>query len=165
MAKIWLYWQLRSNKTDAVGTVRINKKNMPTQLKKKLKRWEIVACVCTELLAMKWMDKCQVYMLSTIHDAAMTMVKTCHGFDVQKTVVTYKNRLLYLADQMLTAYSTERKHSKICGPSSYLSIIARSLLLKRCNVVLNKPPRIIAKKSNDQCFHIPYTLNTDPQHR
>src|SRR6218665_265623 len=37
-----LYRQLALNKTDAVGTVRLNRKNMPLDLKKKIKRGETI---------------------------------------------------------------------------------------------------------------------------
>ncbi|KAG8235331.1 hypothetical protein J437_LFUL003614 [Ladona fulva] len=43
--------------TDAVGTVKITFKGIPTILKKKLKKGEVVRAKCGKLVALKWRDK------------------------------------------------------------------------------------------------------------
>uniref|UniRef100_A0A6P7H2B1 PiggyBac transposable element-derived protein 4-like n=1 Tax=Diabrotica virgifera virgifera TaxID=50390 RepID=A0A6P7H2B1_DIAVI len=56
--------------TDALGTVRINRKNLPTQVtKKKLKKGENAAAYRKKLMCLKWSDKKDITMLSTTHDA------------------------------------------------------------------------------------------------
>ena len=64
-----LFEPLRRNKTGACGTVRKNRKGL-TALTTKLKRGESHYCHKDILLALKWQDNKEVYMLSTIHSTA-----------------------------------------------------------------------------------------------
>lgn len=53
-------------KTNVIGTVRSNRKNMPKDLcSVKLKKGEYVIRSCNRILTLKWKDKRDVYMLST----------------------------------------------------------------------------------------------------
>ena len=51
------------------GTVRCNRRGLPPEMKAKLRKGEMVASTAEEgMMALKWMDKRPVHMLSTIHD-------------------------------------------------------------------------------------------------
>lgn len=65
---------LLQNNTNAIGTVRSNRKNMPKDLASlKLKKGEIAARSSRGVLALKWSDRKDVYLLSTKHkNAEMT---------------------------------------------------------------------------------------------
>lgn len=65
-----LFLWLHTRTTNACGTVRKNRKNMP-KIDNKLKKGEISFRSSGELLAMKWCDKREVWMLSTCHSADM----------------------------------------------------------------------------------------------
>jgi hypothetical protein len=62
-----LFESLYNAKTTAVGTVRINRKEMPLALKQKLKIGEVVVRQRGSLTALKWRDKRDVCVLSTKH--------------------------------------------------------------------------------------------------
>ncbi|KAG8239202.1 hypothetical protein J437_LFUL018792 [Ladona fulva] len=57
--------------TDAVGTVKITRKGIPTVLKKKLKKGEVVSTKCRKLVALKWRDKHNVSIPTTRHSIEM----------------------------------------------------------------------------------------------
>ena len=60
---------LVANRTDAVGTVRYNQKNLSAIVKKiKMKKGETIAHYKGKLIHLKWKDKKDVNMLSTIHN-------------------------------------------------------------------------------------------------
>ncbi|KAG5881450.1 hypothetical protein JTB14_025827 [Gonioctena quinquepunctata] len=67
-----LYNLLWSQKTNACGTVKQNRKNMPA-LKNKLKAGETEAYNSSNLLAIKWHDKREVALLSTFHISEMVV--------------------------------------------------------------------------------------------
>lgn len=71
-----LFSVLQNQNTNVVGTVRKNRKHMPKQLASfKLKKGEYRMLSCRGLLALKWKDRKDVYMLSTKH-ANVGMVDT-----------------------------------------------------------------------------------------
>ena len=60
---------LVANRTDAVGTVRYNRKNLSAIVNKaKLKKGDTIAQYKGKLIHLKWKDKKDVNMLSTIHN-------------------------------------------------------------------------------------------------
>jgi len=65
-----LFLELFNQGARAVGTVKKNRSGMPS-LKDKLNRGERICRHCESMLAVKWMDKSEVYILSTIHDSRM----------------------------------------------------------------------------------------------
>lgn len=127
-----LFQHLREQQTDAVGTVRLNRKNMPAELKKKIGKNQVVSAFSKNLMAMKWMDKREVTMLSTFHNNAMAMIKNRRGEDKQKpvSVVSYTNHMgaVDLADQMLTTYPTERKRRKIWYKKQFCHLLNQMIL-------------------------------------
>jgi len=111
-----LFRQLVENDTDAVGTVRLNRRNIPQELKKKIARGQVVTRYCGKLMALKWHDKKDVSMLSTFHTGAVQDVAG-HGGTRKKPVVIcdYNANMgaVDVSDQMLTSYPSERKRHKV----------------------------------------------------
>ncbi|ROT63961.1 hypothetical protein C7M84_018125 [Penaeus vannamei] len=66
-----LFHYLSSRKTNAVGTVRLNRKFMPKDLKVSARGDVDFRTSATGMLAMSWMDRKPVHMLSTIHGPDM----------------------------------------------------------------------------------------------
>lgn len=52
-----LFRELIANDTDAVGTVQLNRRNVPADLKKKIARGQVVTRYSGKLVALKWHDK------------------------------------------------------------------------------------------------------------
>ena len=70
-----LYDILLKNKTDAVGTVRCNRKNLSAVVnRKKLKKGETVKQYKGKIMHLKWKDKKDVNMLTTIYEGEMEEV-------------------------------------------------------------------------------------------
>ncbi|KAL2717623.1 piggyBac transposable element-derived protein 4-like [Vespula squamosa] len=113
-----LFLQLRAQKTNVIGTVRSNKQNMPKNLAiNKLKRGEYLYRTCNGLLALRWKDKRDDYLLSTKH----TMVELTEVTRKQhkKTlkpncVIEYKKGMagIKLQKQMLACFPIMRKFIK-----------------------------------------------------
>lgn len=63
-----LFTNLHSENFNVIGTVRSNRKNMPKDLSSiKLKNGQMASRSARGLLALKWLDRKNVYMLSTVH--------------------------------------------------------------------------------------------------
>jgi hypothetical protein len=121
--------KLLKHKTDSYGTVRSTRKEMPPELTKSaLKKGETLAYQRGKLMAMKWVDKKDIYLLSTHHNSALAPVP-----NEKKNVPTMKPELVLdynltmggvdRADQNLTYYESVRKRTKI-----YYKKIFRHLL-------------------------------------
>lgn len=122
--KIFEY--LLQHDTDAIGTVRSNRKNMPKELTElKLKKGEIAARSSRGILALKWSDRKDVYLLSTKHaNAQMTDTgkKTIHrGGRTEpnnamkpKCVIEYNHGMggVDRQDQVLACFPVMRKFLK-----------------------------------------------------
>ena len=64
-----LFQDLRCLGFGACGTVRTNRRGVPEEVKSRIQKGEIVTTMIDDsLMALKWMDKRPVTMLSTIHD-------------------------------------------------------------------------------------------------
>ncbi|UYV62249.1 PGBD5 [Cordylochernes scorpioides] len=67
-----LFNHLWEKKTLAVGTVRHNRKGLPKKaFSKKLKKGESLFCQNSQLLALKWRDTRDVFMIATTQDSSM----------------------------------------------------------------------------------------------
>ena len=67
---------LYKRKMHACGTVRKNRKSLPIAVTQaKLKQGETVFCCKNNLLALKWLDKREVYILSGLHKATNVISK------------------------------------------------------------------------------------------
>ena len=70
-----LFHDLYQQQTGACGTLRVNRKGVPADLKTvKLKKGESVAMTNGTLQILKWKDKRDVHMCTTIHDASFVDV-------------------------------------------------------------------------------------------
>jgi len=95
-----LFEILIQNKTDAYGTVRCNRRDLPSKFaKEKLKNGEVAAWQNSKTLALKWKDEKDVWILSTVHDAASSVVKSKGCKEVLKlnVVLDYNHTMGYYA--------------------------------------------------------------------
>ncbi|XP_023288038.1 piggyBac transposable element-derived protein 4-like [Orussus abietinus] len=118
-----LFLRLHNQKTNVIGTVRNTRKNMPKDLApKKLKPGEYLYRACNGLLAVRWKDKRDVYMLTTKH-ASVELIEVRDRHDRTKLkpncVIEYNNGMggIDLNDQIcLTTqdawYLQEVKHQQ-----------------------------------------------------
>ena len=123
-----LYEFLLLNRTDAYGTVRPNRRDMPSGFpNKKLGKGQVAAWQKGKMLALKWRDKKDVSLLSTVHNTSTAMVHTKGGKDVLKpqVVLDYNHTMggVDRADQAMTFYPAMRKQQK-----KYYKKIFRHLL-------------------------------------
>ncbi|XP_040072194.1 piggyBac transposable element-derived protein 4-like [Ixodes scapularis] len=63
-----LFQYLQGKQTNACGTVRQNRKGLP-KFKKKMRRGEVESFHTDTLLALKWFDKREVHLLTSMHEA------------------------------------------------------------------------------------------------
>lgn len=108
---------LLQRQTDAYGTVRSNRQGMPAEFRKeKLPRGSIVAWQKGKTIALKWKDKKDVCLLSTVHDVSTVNVQTKSKQIVAKprVVVDYNCTMgrVDRADQAITFYPVVRKQQK-----------------------------------------------------
>ncbi|XP_071479178.1 piggyBac transposable element-derived protein 4-like [Diadema antillarum] len=116
-----LFTELFKRKTHACGTVRMNRKGIPKDLKpnRKLKRGESFFKRCKELLVMLWHDKRDVTMLSTIHSSSFSDTQKrdrVTGEPIQKPdiVLDYNSYMggVDLSDFLTNQYADMRKSLK-----------------------------------------------------
>ena len=112
-----LFHHLQSRKTSAIGTVRTNRKFMPRLEVKKKGEISYMASL-TGMLALAWMDKKQVTMLSTLHSDGKTgtvETRTRGGQTKTKTkplvVLDYNKGKagVDVSDQMAVSYPIRRR--------------------------------------------------------
>lgn len=96
-----LFLTLHQKKTNVIGTVRKNRKNMPKDFPQRiLKKGECVWRCCNNLIALRWKDRRDVYMISTKHES-VEMVEQSDK-QLQKETVDHQ-------DQMLSCFPIMRK--------------------------------------------------------
>lgn len=104
------------NQTDTYGTLRLNRKEVPEQLKrKKLKKGEVLAFQRGKVMTLLWKDKKDVAMLSTIHNPAMDVIETRQEpVKKPKVVCEYNHTMggVDKVDQQLVDYPIPRKRGK-----------------------------------------------------
>lgn len=107
---------LVANKTDIYGTVRLNRKEMPPAIKDvKLKKGEVVAFRRGKVMTLRWKDKKDVTLLSTIHNAKMLQITKRDKVKEKPAVVHDYNDTMGgvdRVDQMLASYPLPRKRGK-----------------------------------------------------
>lgn len=113
-----LFSYLFANKTNACGTVKANRKGMPV-MNKKLKMGDIECKASQNILAIKWHDKRDVKLLSTIHTnelAPSNKIDQNTGENVLKPVaiLDYNKNMgsVDRSDMMLSTTETVRKSVK-----------------------------------------------------
>ena len=110
---------LHKRKMHTCGTIRKNQKSLPLAVTQaKLKQGETVFCHKNNLLALKWMDKREVYILSGLHKTTNVISKKTNykGQKVNKPQPVFLcNRYMSgvdLTDQFLQYYSFLHKSVK-----------------------------------------------------
>jgi len=99
--------------TDCVGTLKLNRKNVPKEVKdKKLEKGEIIARHSGPFTVLKWRDKRNVTMVSTYHNADTQRISN-KDKETEKPlcVIDYNHNMggVDLKDQLLHMYMVERK--------------------------------------------------------
>ena len=116
-----LYRKKNSKKhhTQACGTVRINRRGFPEPVKQaKLRRGEVSAYRSSELLALKFKDKRNVTMLSTIYNEEMVQGRRNAAQQKPKCISDYNKYMggggggVHRTDQLLQPYEIARKSLK-----------------------------------------------------
>lgn len=109
---------LIAEKTDLVGTMRSNRKNLPKEIRtEKLKKGKIIAFQKGKMCALKWKDKKDICMLSTIHNAtteSVTSTKTKKVKVKPSVVVDYNRHMggIDKSDQCLSYYPVTRNQQR-----------------------------------------------------
>lgn len=108
--------KLVKQRTDCVGTMRINRRGIPEEIKTiKLAKGETIAMFRKKQMIMKWLDKKYITMISTIHDNTMIEIEK-RDKTIQKpaVVLSYNKDMggVDLSDNFLHFYSLDRTHLK-----------------------------------------------------
>jgi len=127
-----LFRHLSVQGTDAVGTLRLIRKNVPNDIKKQIPRGSVVSRYSGRLLALKWKDKKDVSMLSTFHNDAVCTTVSKRGSQQQKpqVIADYNNHMgaVDQSDQMLVAYPSERKRHRVWYKKLFRHLVNQSVL-------------------------------------
>ena len=158
---------LAEHETDTVGTVRVVRKDVPRKVKEsKLKKGEIVAEYRKKSMVLKWKDKKDVCVLSTIHDGSVVKVKSRRGKEVDKpkAVANYNAYMggVDLSDNLLVHFSTARNRLKKYYRKVFRHMLDMSVLnafiaykalggkVVRREFILRLSERMIAKYAGDR---------------
>ena len=103
--------------TDTIGTVPVTRKDVPLKIKDtKLKKGEIVAAYRKKSGLLKWKDKKDVCVLSTLHNDSMVKVKSMRRKKMirPKAVADYNSNIggIDLFANFLVHFSTARNNLK-----------------------------------------------------
>ena len=156
-----LFEKLCKNETDAIGTLRQNRKGVPAEIKQaKLKKGEHVSAYKDKLMIMKWKDKKDICLMSTTHDARMVS-RSVRSQDLTKpkVVLDYNSKMggVDLSDAYLVSYRSTRKRMKkyyqkhfrhfidICCLNSYLLYVKTGGKMKRMDFQLKLIENMIQK--------------------
>lgn len=144
---------LLKRSTDIYGTTRATRKDLPPGFAKaKLKKGEMVAFQRGKCLAVQWMDKKLVTVLSTVHSAEMARFIDKMGKETLKpeVILDYNHTMggVDRADQMLASYSVPRKRKKI----SYKKIFQHLLDEATYNSF------VLYQKGGGRASHLEYRL-------
>ncbi|KAK2562670.1 PiggyBac transposable element-derived protein 4 [Acropora cervicornis] len=140
---ITLLQYLRDNDTLACGTIRKNRKGFPDAVSKaKLRQWgESIAYRSDALLALKFKDTREVYILTTIHDERMQNVRNrrnpANPIQKPKCIVDYNHHMggVDRTDPLLEPFKVARKsmkwYKKLAMHLIQLSLLNSFLLYKK----------------------------------
>ena len=138
------------NGTNAVGTIRANRKGVPKQLTQhKLKKGELKALYNGRLMLLKWKDKKDVHILSNFHDASVKSVgkmpiKPIFCYDYNDTMGGVD-----LSYCFLSLYPSARKHLKKYYQKQFRHILDMAIL----------NAHILFKKSGAKDSRLTFILN------
>lgn len=107
---------LLERKTDSYGTLKKNRKGLPTDFAtKKLKLGETVVFHKNKLMVVRWKDKKDIHMISTIHKGAI-VEKTIRNKTVKKPDCIFDYNIMMggvdRSDQCMDPYAVARKRLK-----------------------------------------------------
>ena len=116
-SSVFLFDYLASHKTDVIGTVRKNRRDLPKEVTSaNLKKGQTKVMFRKKLMLLKWKDKKDVLIMSTIHDDKMETIKIRGGAEKQKPVacIEYKDNMtgVDIMDQCLSTNNVARNHIK-----------------------------------------------------
>ncbi|CAF1529764.1 unnamed protein product [Didymodactylos carnosus] len=111
-----LYIELVKQKTDAVGTVRFNRRGLSINFRHiKLEKNEGIVRYYKKVLALKWLDKKYVNMLLTYHKDDITIIHK-RGTQIEKPTCVHEYNVtrggIDLTDQQIAPYCLPRKRMK-----------------------------------------------------
>ena len=134
---------LLDHNTDCIGTLCINRKHLPQDIKnaKNLKTGGILVRYDTKtnIICTKWWDKKDVHMLSTCVPNIIVTVKRAGNEKIIPHVIHEYNRSMRgidRADQMLTTYKSERKRVKKWYKKIFMYLISACAF--NANIIKNK---------------------------
>lgn len=108
-----LFRHLYLQQTVACGTVRVNRKGFPQRLvNTKLKNGELASMRNEEILALKWKDKRDVYVLSSIHKETSVEIQGRQGLVQKPDCINDYNQFMGgvdFNDQMMQPYRATRR--------------------------------------------------------
>ena len=152
--------------TDTIGTVKVARKDVPAKIKDaKLKKGEVVAAYRKKSMVLKWKDKKDVCVLSTLHDDSMMQVKSRHGKEINKpkAVASYNSHMggVDLSDNLMVHFSTARNRLKkyykkvfrhmldMTLLNSYITYKALRRKVTRREFILTLAEKLISKYSSE----------------
>ena len=95
---------LKTQGTNVAGTLRLSRKNVPSDVKEaKLKKGEVIASHSDGLIVMKRKDKKNVAMISTFHDASMVTQQLLNEA-VHNSLVIYNSQTIAMDSNLLRQY-------------------------------------------------------------
>lgn len=164
-----LFNLLHNNSTNACGTVSKRRQGMP-KFEKHLKKGEACFRSSNSLLAMKWLDKKEVYMITTMHTADFAAVSRYKGLQsVAKPVcvIDYNKSMGIIdkVDMVISTVNTTRKSLKwyrkfffhmldICVRNSYcLYKYNRREVISIAKFHLQLIKQIVAKYRHNVVWH------------
>ncbi|KAL0883115.1 hypothetical protein ABMA27_016574 [Loxostege sticticalis] len=111
---------LKKHNTDCFGTLRLNREFVPdsvkTLVKTELRKGEVVATYCTDLMILVWRDANIVSMISTYHDLQIGTQDKYNRLTYKPTIVLDYNKSMGgvdRKDQFLSAQPVERLRTRI----------------------------------------------------
>lgn len=115
-----LYRELYSMKTNVCGTARMNRKQMPQELKsQQLQKGEAVVFSTRDMAAIKWKDKKDVVLLTTMHGLDFAETGKINRYTGQRSlkptaIIDYNQYMggVDVGDQMLSKFHTMRRNKK-----------------------------------------------------
>lgn len=106
---------LITHQTDVYGTLKVNRKDVPKGLQRKLNKGELIGYQRGKVAVMKWRDKKDVALLSTLHDLTKVDVqKRNKVVSKPQVVIDYNDTMggVDRVDQHLSDYALPRKRGK-----------------------------------------------------
>ncbi|XP_047141066.2 piggyBac transposable element-derived protein 4-like [Hydra vulgaris] len=133
---------LLDHNTDCIGTLRINRKQLPQDIKNaKIKTGDTLVRFDTKtnIMCTKWKDKKDVHMLSTcVQNDTVVVNRAGKEKNIPLVIHEYNKNMggVDRSDQMLTTYESERKRVKKWYKKIFMHLISVSAF--NANIINNK---------------------------